>query len=185
MNTQANGSKISRQKFRQEIYCDINSVWKIVEALEKKSIDVLGDTDPMTETLGFTAVHMMNASFDIEEHVSEGTNKLSPRSVTQLFEILSIIKWSGPKYRRETKASYQTAVTNVSKKYGVERNTMADLCVRRLGLVGEGGTDKFLRLVEDLLFKKGTALQELIKEHTHEHQHRKIDEFFNSGGVIQ
>ena len=185
MNTQANGSRGNSQIIRQEILRDINSVWRIVEALEKKSKEALGETDPLTETLGFAAVHMMNASFDIEDHVSEGTNKLSPRSVTQLLEILSIIQWSGPKYRRETSEAYQTALENVRSKYKLERNTMADLCVRRLGLAGGGGTDQFLSLVEDWLFGKSTGLSKLIKEHTHDHQYQKIDEFFNSGGIIQ
>lgn len=185
MNTQANGTSSNSLKIRQEILRDINSAWRTVEVLEKKSREVLGETDPMTETLGFAAVHMMNASFDIEEHVSEGTNKLSLRSVTQLLEILSIIRWSSPKYRRETSEAYQTALKNVRSKYKLERNTMADLCVRRLGLIGEGGTDQFLSLVEDWLFGKGTGLSKLIKEHAHDHQYQKIDEFFNSGGVIQ
>jgi len=185
MNTQGNESRGNSQNVRQEILSGINSVWRIVEALEKKSIEALGKADPMTETLGFAAVHMMNTSFDIEDHISEGTNKLSPRSVAQLLEILSFIRWSGPKYRSETREAYQTALKNVRSKYKVERNTMADLCVRRLGLVGDGGTDQFLSFVEGWLLKKGTDLSKLIKEHTHDYQYQKIDEFFNSGGIIQ
>lgn len=71
MNTQTNRPRGNNQKIRKEILRDINSVWQTIEVLEKKSKTTLGETDPMTETLGFTAVHMMNASFDIEEHISE------------------------------------------------------------------------------------------------------------------
>lgn len=185
MNTQTTGFKSNNQKIRQEILREINSIWKIVEALEKKSKDALGETNPTTEALGFVAVHMMNASFEIDGHISECTNKLSPKSVSQLLEILSIIRCAGPKCRSDIREAYQTALKNVRSKYKRRRNTMADLCVRRLGFSGQGGTDQFLSLVEDWLFSKGTGLSELIKEHTYDHQYQKIDEFFKSGGIIQ
>jgi len=185
MNTQTNRPRGNNQKIRKEILRDINSVWGTVEALEKKSKATLGETNPMTEILGFTAVHMMNASFEIEEQILENTNKLSYSSVTQLFEILNIIRWLDPKSRSETHEAYQTAVQRISSKYSVDRNTMIDLCVRRLGFVGQGSTDLSLNLVEDWLFKKGTGLSKLIKAHTYEHQYQRVNEFFNSGRVIQ
>lgn len=71
MNVQANGHEGSRQQIRQKILCDINSVWRFVETLEKQCREMLGETDPMAESLGFAATHMMNASCEIEEHVAE------------------------------------------------------------------------------------------------------------------
>jgi len=86
MNPQSN--QTNRQKIREAIFNDVNSVWQIVESLEKKSIKSFGEHDPMTKTLGFACVHMMNTSFEIEERVSESINKLKPESVDQLLEIL-------------------------------------------------------------------------------------------------
>ena len=183
MNPQTN--QTSRQKIREDIQDDVNSVWQIVESLEKKSMKSFGEDDPMTKTLGFACVHMMNASFEIKERVSESTNKLKPKTVGQLLEILNIIKWSGPEHRYEINNAFQTAVKNVRTKYKKRRNTMADLCVRRLGFTGDGATDKFINLVEDWLLKNGSALNEHIKKHTHDYQHKKIDDFFESGGIIR
>jgi len=183
MNPQSN--QTNRQKIREAIFNDVNSVWQIVESLEKKSIKSFGEHDPMTKTLGFACVHMMNTSSEIEERVSESINKLKPESVDQLLEILSIIRWSGPENRYEINNSFQTAVKNVRTKYKKRRNTMADLCVRRLGFTGDGATDGFISLVEDWLLKDGSALKRHIKKHTHDHQHKKIDNFFESGGIVR
>lgn len=185
MNVQANGHEGSRQQIRQKILCDINSVWRFVETLEKQCREMLGETDPMAESLGFAATHMMNASCEIEEHVAECANQLTPESLTKLLEVLSIIRWSGPKCHRETREAYHAALKNVQSKYKLEINTVADLCVRRLGLVGDGSTDQFLSLVEGWLFKEGDGLCKVIKEHTRGHQYQKIDEFFKNGRIVQ
>jgi len=184
MNIQTNGPKGESQKIREGFLQDINSVWRTIEILEKNSKATLGETDPMTETLGFAAVHMMNASIDIGEQISENTNKLSHRSITQLLEVLSIIKWSGPKHSGETREAYQTAVEKISSKYRVDRKTIDDLCVRRLGFIGQGSTDQFRNLVEDWLLKNGTSLSKLIKKHTYKSQYQRIDKFFDNGRIV-
>ena len=175
----------SKNKIRQDLLNDVNAVWQIVEALEKRSQKMFGHEDPTTHTLGFACVHLMNASSEIEEQISKSNKNLNPKSVDQLLEILSAIRWSGPKHRFEILVAYRKAVKDVSAKHNIERNTVADLCVRRLGYTGKGATFKFVDLVEDWLMKEGVALQNLIKIHTHNHQHQKIDRFFGNGGIIR
>lgn len=182
MHPQANQGKT---KMRQDILNGVNKVWQEIDALEKLSQKTFGEEDPMTNSIGLIWVHLMNASIEIEEQISKSNGKLSPKSVDQLLEILSSIRWSDPTNRNEIRAAYQKAVRDVGAKYSIERNTMSDLCVRRLGYAGRGATEKFIDLVEDWLLKGGVALQNHIKKHTFNHQYQKIDEFFGNGGIIR
>ena len=172
-------------QIRLEILESINELWGKVGLIEERSKTYLGEDDPVSETLGYLFVHHMNASMEIEDHIVESTNKFKSRSLDQLFDVLHYIFWSGPKNFRQIKDSHQAALNSVKKKYGVRRNTIADLCVRRLGLEGRGGTDIFLGLVEGWLFRNETDLQKLIKKHTEKRMHQKVDDFFINGGVIK
>ena len=52
---------------RYEIMEEISKAWGIVEDIERASIKLLGEKDPLTEILGFACVHMMNAHQEIKE----------------------------------------------------------------------------------------------------------------------
>ncbi|CAB1065523.1 hypothetical protein D1BOALGB6SA_10320 [Olavius sp. associated proteobacterium Delta 1] len=181
MTTQAN----EHQKIRAEILKGINLAWEKIEALEKKSIKFLGEDDPTSEALGYAAVHLMNASQDIQDHLSQKTSKLKPKSLNYLLEVLSKIRWSGSENRQELHEAYLFAYKAVRKKYNLTKQTVIDVCNRRLGFTGDGATDRFLDNVEGWLFRNEAGLRNVIREHTNNWQHKKIDEFFMNGGIIQ
>lgn len=130
----------------------------------------------MTENIGTLCVHLMNATHAIDSRISECTNKLTQRSLDQLIDVLNYVKWTESNNLSQIKASFHSAVNDIAHKYNIERNTIADLCVRRLGL---SSTGQFTNLLEAWLLNGSSTIVGIIKKHANYHQHIVIDEFFS------
>ena len=164
---------------RQAIYAKYEKIYRLAEALEKETIAKLGGSHPITEELGFVCVHLMNGDFEIKENLYAelpGSNKLESGTLKQVFDVLNSIWWSGARSRWEIRSACCDATKMVAKSHGVERNTVADLWVRRLGL--EKKTEGFIALVEAWLNGDASGLEQALKGHTHERLHDSIDGFF-------
>lgn len=164
---------------RQGIFEEFTQIWRRGEALETEARKLLGEGDPICENLGYSNVGMMNAYFEIEDCVKNAcNNKLNPKTLGQILDVLNRIKWTGARSGRELNEAYQKAVHDVRKSQGVERNTIADACCRRLQLKRDG----FLELAELWLGGDPNALKRILKNHTYWSLHNVIDDFFNEKG---
>jgi hypothetical protein len=171
----------TEMKFRgnQEILNEMEKVWNTVARIEKSSEEMLDEGNPILESLGFAWVHMMNACQEIEDSLNQGTgNKLVPKTLVQIIDVLTKIKWTGTKYRNGLIDAYQTAVQNVGKFHGIDRNTIADACTRRLQLDRDG----FLDLVERWFAGDSGELERTLKLHCSFTEHGLIHDFFQKKG---
>lgn len=175
----------SKYQKTNEVLKRVNLAWKKLDEIEKETEEIFGYEHLATESIGFAAVHLMNAVMEIEDRLAILINKLSGKSINQIMDVIFMIKYSGANNIYKVQEVFQNALECVSKKYQIERNTVADLCTRRLGFTGAGATDNFLHLVANWLFKNDESLKMLIKKHSAQTMHQKIEEFFNSGGRIQ
>lgn len=159
----------------QDILNEMEKVWDTVSTIEKASKEILDEGNPILESLGFAYIHMMNTCQEIEDNLNQGSgNKLEPKSLSQIIDVLTIIKWTGAKYRNELIDAYQTAVQEVGRSNGIHRNTVADACTRRLQLDCHG----FINLVERWLTEDSRELERTLKAHCNISEHSLISGFF-------
>jgi len=113
---------------------------------------------------------------EIEDNLAHGNgNKLELKTLAQIIDVLTRIKWTGTKSRHGLIEAYQTAVQDVAKFNDIHRNTIADACTRRLRL---DGRDDFLELIEKWLEGDSRCLKLTLKAHCNIFEHCLIDEFF-------
>lgn len=144
-----------------------------MEKLEETAKKLYGEEHPAFDTLGIATTWMMNACHEVEETLP----KLKESTLQQLFDLLSSIKLSGPSDRSEIETAYHIAVRNVSKSWNKERNTIADICVRRLDLNGK--TEEFIDLVEEWILEgDDSKLKKAIKANTDFSLFAQVDSFF-------
>jgi hypothetical protein len=189
----------------QMIYEKFKTLYRETEALEKKAARELGEDHPITEELGTQSVHKMNGDFRIEEilnskvpgyrrakpniyRVKESLHvnaprcgKLKPETLKQAFQVLESIKWSGARSRPEIRNELNNAAKLTAKAYGIERNTVADIWVRRLGLGKK--TAGFISLLKDWRAGDASGLKRVLKRHTDSSLHGLIDAFFKKKGT--
>lgn len=161
---------------RQGIYMELKEIWDRGERLEKHAIELLGDDDPICENLGYANIGVMNAYFEIKDYLKNTcNNKLRPATIGQILSVLNMIKYAGINSMHELIEAFQKAVHDVGKSESKERNTIADVCCRRLQL----NRDQFLDLVEKWLNGDPYPLIHILKIHTYWSMHNVIDDFFN------
>lgn len=175
-------SKVGTEmKFRgnQEVLNEMEKVWNTVARIEKTAEEMLDEGNPILESLGFAWVHMMNACQEIKDNLNQGIgNKLESKTLAQIIDVLTRIKWTGTEYRNGLIDAYQTAVCEVGKFNGIHRNTIADACTRRLQLDRDG----FLDLVERWLAGDSRELERTLKSHCNISEHGLIHDFFQKKG---
>lgn len=181
MNLQSNSGNDMKFRGNQEILNEVGKVWDNIDRVEKAAKKILDENNPVLESLGYAWVHMMNAHIEIENNLAQGAgNKIEPKTLAQIIDVLTRIKWTGTKYRHGLINAYQTAVREVAKFNDIFYNTIADACTRRLQL---DGRDEFLDLVEKWLAGDSKSLKLALKAHCNTSEHRIIDDFFkNKGG---
>ena len=168
-----------RFKGSQEILNEIGKVWNTVDKIEKAAKEILDDDNPILEKLSFAYIHIMNAYYEIEDDLTLDTgNKLELKTLAQIIDVLTRIKWTGTKHRHGLIEAYQTAVRNVANFHGIHRNTIADGCTRRLQVNRDG----FLDLVEMWLEDDPKSLKQTLKAHCNITDHTLIDEFSQKKG---
>ena len=161
----------------QDILNEMEKVWDTVSTIEKASKEILDEGNPILESLGFAYIHMMNTCQEIEDNLNQGSgNKLEPKSLSQIIDVLTIIKLTGAKYRNELIDAYQTAVKEVGRSNGIHRNIVADACTRRLQL----NRDEFLDLIERWLNGKSCEIERTLKVHSNISEHSLISGFFQN-----
>ena len=181
MDYQSNCYSETKVSGRQGVLEEFVQIWRRGEKLEKEAKKLLGEDDPICENLGYANVGMMNAYFEIEDCVQKVcNNKLQPKTLGQILDVLNRIKWTGVQSRKELVEAYQKSAHDVRKSQGIERNTIADACCRRLQLK----RDEFLDLVERWLAGDSDGLIRILKAHTYWSMHNVIDDFFNEKGRL-
>ncbi len=160
---------------RQEIVNELAIVWQKAEQIERAAVEFLGDEDPICENLGYACIGLMNAHHDIKANLIEANcNQIEPKSLAQILDVLTRIKWTGATYHTEIIQAYQKGVRDVANFHGIHRNTIADGCTRRLDLNRDG----FINLVENWLNNKQYELNQILKTHARSIDHSVIDNFF-------
>lgn len=180
MNLQSNSGNNMKFRGNKDILNEIGKVWQNVDRIEKRAKKILDEGNPILKSLGYAWVHIMNTYQEIEDNLAQGAkNKIEPKTLAQIIDVLTRIKWTGTKYRRGLIDAYQTAVVEVAKFNDIHRNTIADACTRRLNL---DGRDEFIELVETWLEGESGPLKLALKAHCNTSEHRLIDEFFQKKG---
>ncbi|MBW2597867.1 MAG: hypothetical protein JRC55_04320 [Deltaproteobacteria bacterium] len=185
MNLQSNSTKDMKFKGNQDILQEIGNAWEYIGRVEKAAQKILNENNPVLESIGFAWVHMMNAYIEIEDNLAQGSgNKLEPKTLAQIIDVLTRIKWTGPKNWHELVEAYQKVVREVAKFNGIFYDTIADACTRRLRLnkKDDFGRDDFLELVEKWLVGEPGPLKLVLKAHCNTPEHRIIDDFFQKKG---
>jgi hypothetical protein len=166
-------------KVNHEILSEMEKVWNLAEIISKSAKKVLGEDNPILESIEIACVHLMNACIEIEENLNQNSgNKIEKATLAQIIDVLTRIEWAGPKNRNELISAFQKAVAEVGKFNGVERNTIADACTRRLQLNRDG----FLDLVESWIAGDYKALERILKSHCNIEIHQLIQDFFIKKG---
>jgi len=179
MNMQIQNTNNMKFGRKQDFLSELGKVWGKVDEIEKKAQKIWGEDNPILENIGFAWVHIMNAHIEMEKNLAQGSgNKLEPKTLAQIIDVLTRIKWTGTKYRHGLVNAYQSAVYEVGKFNGIHRNTIADACTRRLDLDRDG----FLDLVESWLGGDSKSLKLTLKAHCDISLHHLIDEFFQKKG---
>jgi len=84
---------------RQAVFKRYNYLWEEMLDLEKEVLRTRGEDDPITETIQMVATHMMNGNIELEDALYErlpSKNRIEETTLNQLFDVLTIIKTSGP-----------------------------------------------------------------------------------------
>jgi hypothetical protein len=179
MDFQSKSGNELRFKGSREILNEIGKVWNTVEKIEKAAEEILEEGNPILESLEFAWVHIMNAYQEIEGDLTPNTgNRLEPKTLAQIIDVLTRIKWTGTKYRNGLIEAYQSAVSEVGNFNGIHRNTIADACTRRLQINRNG----FLDLAESWLKGDSRSLKQILKAHCNITEHTLIDDFFHKKG---
>ena len=177
----------------REMVCEkYRTIYTMALDLEKETMEVLGDNHPITEEISLVCTHMMNGDIGIEDylnleipsgnHFEPETNHLELDTLKQVFQVLESINLSGPRNRGEIRSACSNAAKMTAKSHGIERNTVADIWIRRLGL--EKKTEGFIDLVEKWLNGDDSELKRVLKSHTHYGLHGLIDAFFEKKGTL-
>jgi hypothetical protein len=185
MNDYSNNFSEQEIRTGQTIYKKFRTLYRETEALEKKAARELGENHPITDELGTASVNMMNGDISIEKCLQSnvpGCNQLEFETLKQLFQVLESIRWSGARGRAEIKTALSSAAKLTAKAHGIERNTVADIWVRRLGL--EKKTEGFISLVKDWLAGDPSGLKRALKRHAYSSRHGLIDSFFEKKGTL-
>ena len=165
---------------RQAVFKRYNYLWEEMLDLEKEVLRTRGEDDPITETIQMVATHMMNGNIELEDALYErlpSKNRIEETTLNQLLDVLTIIKTSGPRDIDETRRTTAHASSLIAKAYGIEKNTIFDIWVRRLNLPGQ--TREFNELVFEWLTGRSDRLRQVIKAHVCESLRLAVDEFFN------
>ncbi len=166
----------------REILNEIQTVWNRIDTIEKAAKEILDENSPILESIGFAWIHMMNSYHEIEESLGpRPPNKLEPMTLAQIIDVLTRIKWAGPKNTKELVDAYRTAVKAVADFNDTHRNTIADACTRRLQLDRDG----FLGQVDMWLSGQLTDLRRCLKTHCRKPEQRLIDDFFDENGSFR
>lgn len=106
------------------------------------------------------------------------TNKLKPKTLDQILEVIKITKscYSGG----DTKTSSLIGINNVSKNYEIWDKTVRDGVTRRLDKIK---INDFRDMLIDCFNGYPNKIISVLKEHTDYELHCKIDEFFR--GLIR
>jgi len=162
-------NKIALYERISQFYWEINSI-------EKQAQQIYGEDDETVDAIGFAAVYVMNAMHQVEETMQNP--KIGKQTLRQALDVLLAIKLSSGRNRIEIENAYHHAVRNVAASYGITRNTVADIFIRRLGLIDK--TEGFIDLVEQWIMEgDGSKLKKTLKAYTDERLHNEIDVFFS------
>ncbi len=161
----------------QEIVNELAIVWWKAEQIERSAIELLGDNNPICENLAYACVGIMNAYDEIKANLKKvKCNKLEPKTLAQIIDVLTRIKWTGAEYHKGIIQAYQDAVNGVAHFHQIHRNTIADACIRRIGLKYR---NQFIDLTKSWLNNKPCELKEILKRHARSIDHSVIESFFH------
>jgi hypothetical protein len=180
MNLNQSNSIDRHLEARKELFNKVTKAYEDFVKIEKESDRLFGLDHPAVQEIGYAATYLMNAHLTLQDSLDTdipGCNQFTRNSLEQIFDLLRSIKWAGPGSRREIKEAYSTAAKNVAASYGVEKQTISDIPIRRLGL--DRKTNGFIDLLEKwLLYDNPSELIRIIKIHAKEKWHGLIDDFF-------
>ena len=160
----------------QAIVNELAMVWWKAEQIERAAIELLGDNNPICENLAYACIGIMNAYNEIKANLKKvKCNKLEPKTLAQILDVLTRIKWTGADYHEGIIQAYQDTVNGVANFHQIHRNTIADACTRRLGPIHR---DQFISLTENWLNNKPCELKEILKKHARSIDHLVIENFF-------
>jgi hypothetical protein len=172
--------ELLERKFRsrQNIMVAVDSAWAWVEKIGREAMDLLGEDDPICEQIDYACIAWMNAHSEISDLIENSSaNKLEPKTLGQILNVLTRIKWEGPKSMYDLQSAYRTAVYNAGKDNDVHKNTIADGCCRRLQL----NSDCFLQLVHEWLSGNPGPIKQVLKNHIKTTLHHIVDSYFDEG----
>jgi hypothetical protein len=180
MNHSHTDSIAGKLQARKILYDKVTKAYEDFVKIEEEAGRLFGYDHPVAREVGYAATYLSNALLALQDYLDRdlpGCNQFTRNSLEQIFDLLRSIKWAGPKNRYEIKDAYGMATKNVAASYGIERNTIADIPVRRLGL--EKQTDGFIDLLEKwLLYGDSSGLIRILKIHANEIWCGLIDDFF-------
>jgi hypothetical protein len=185
MENLSNRSFDGELRTREMVYEKFKAIYTMALDLEKETMEALGDDHPITEEISLVCTHIMNGDIGIEDSLYldvRGCNHLELETLEQAFQVLESIRWSGAKNRAEIRSACSAGAKMTADSYGIERNTVADIWIRRLGL--EKKTEGFLDLVEEWMNGDTSGLKRVLKSHTHPSMHALIDGFFEKKGTL-
>ncbi len=104
MSIQSIGFVSETLKGHQDILEEIGIVWKRVDGLEELALKSFGEDNPISESLGYAAVHMMNTYIEIEKNTKDSVNKLPRELFRDPTEQLSVVQTSKAYTLQELKA---------------------------------------------------------------------------------
>jgi hypothetical protein len=166
---------------RKAVVNRFNSLYGEMEDLEKEVLKSMPEATSIVEAIQLVCTHLMNGNIDIEASLYENLpeqNRIEETTLKQLLDVLTMIKSCGPRSVEETRSATSFASSLIAKSYGIEKNTIYDIWVRRLGLPGQ--TRGFNELVFEWLTGKSDRLCQVVKAHVEEALHSKINDFFRA-----
>jgi len=164
---------------REAVVKRYNYLWKEMLNLEKHVLKSMGEDNPITESIQLVCTHMMNGSIELDDALYENLptqNQIEETTLNQLLDVLTMIKTSGPRSFEETRSATASSSALIARAYGIEKQTICDIWVRRLDLPGQ--TRGFNELVFEWLSGKPDRLRQVIKAHVGEILRSKVNIFF-------
>jgi hypothetical protein len=158
-----------------------NRIWQELCILEKEVPKLIPKAPAIIDAIQLASTHMMNASIEIDEEIYEnlpGQSRIEEATLSQLLDVLTMIKAYDPRNEKETKQAISYSAALIARSYGIEKNTIYDIWVRRLNLPGQ--TSGFNELVSEWLKGQPNRLCQVIKVHVQEALHSIVDDFFRS-----
>ena len=108
-------------------------------------------------------------------------SKLQIKSTEQILEVIQIAR-NDFQAGLPIKDSYNTAVQQISQKYHITYQTIADGCTRRLGRIR---AEQFRGLLMESFSGNHDPLISTLKRHSSLDTHKLIDKFFSNQNPIQ